>query len=295
MINYLALLVAIGLSAIAAYFSVIGLTTIFAASFWPVVIMGGTLEVAKVIAASWTYRNWNIAPFSIKVYLISSIIALMFITSMGTFGYLSKAHIDQTTTSSDVVAQLAIYQEKVNIAKENIDANRKILKQYDEAVDQIMGRSETEKGAEKAVVVRRSQQKDRARLQEEIQANQKTISQLNDIMAPLAAQVRRVEAEVGPLKFIAELFYDKVDTQFLDKTVRWVIILIVIVFDPLAIILLIAANIGLSRTKIEQKQVEEEQDTQQEIESRAKLLKELTGKIRGDTILIDKNQIREMV
>ena len=295
MINYLALLVAIGLSAIAAYFSVIGLTTIFAASFWPVVIMGGTLEVAKVVAASWTYRNWNIAPFSIKVYLISSIVALMFITSMGTFGYLSKAHIDQTTTSSDVVAQLAIYQEKVNIAKENIDANRKILKQYDEAVDQIMGRSETEKGAEKAVVVRRSQQKDRARLQEEIQANQKTISQLNDVMAPLAAQVRRVEAEVGPLKFIAELFYDKVDTQFLDKTVRWVIILIVIVFDPLAIILLIAANIGLSKTKIEQKQVEEEQDTQQEIESRAKLLKELTGKIRGDTIMIDKNQIREMV
>jgi hypothetical protein len=295
MINYLALLVAIGLSAIAAYFSVIGLTTIFAASFWPVVIMGGTLEVAKVVAASWTYRNWNIAPFSIKVYLISSIIALMFITSMGTFGYLSKAHIDQTTTSSDVVAQLAIYQEKVNIAKENIDANRKILKQYDEAVDQIMGRSETEKGAEKAVVVRRSQQKDRARLQEEIQANQKTISQLNDIMAPLAAQVRRVEAEVGPLKFIAELFYDKIDTQFLDKTVRWVIILIVIVFDPLAIILLIAANIGLSKTKIEQKQVDEEQDTQQEIESRAKLLKELTGKIRGDTIMIDKNQIREMV
>ena len=295
MINYLALLVAIGLSAIAAYFSVIGLTTIFAASFWPVVIMGGTLEVAKVVAASWTYRNWNIAPFSIKVYLISSIVALMFITSMGTFGYLSKAHIDQTTSSSDVVAQLAIYQEKVNIAKENIDANRKILKQYDEAVDQIMGRSETEKGAEKAVVVRRSQQKDRTRLQEEIQANQKTISQLNDDMAPLAAQVRRVEAEVGPLKFIAELFYDKVDTQFLDKTVRWVIILIVIVFDPLAIILLIAANIGLSRTKIEQKQVEEEQDTQQEIESRAKLLKELTGKIRGDTIMIDKNQIREMV
>ena len=295
MINYLALLVAIGLSAIAAYFSVIGLTTIFAASFWPVVIMGGTLEVAKVVAASWTYRNWNIAPFSIRAYLIASILALMFITSMGTFGYLSKAHIDQTTTSSDVVAQLAIYQEKVSIAKENIDANRKILKQYDEAVDQIMGRSETEKGAEKAVVVRRSQQKDRTRLQEEIQANQKTISQLNDDMAPLAAQVRRVEAEVGPLKFIAELFYDKVDTQFLDKTVRWVIILIVIVFDPLAIILLIAANIGLSKTKIEQKQVEEKQDTQQEIESRAKLLKELTGKIRGDTIMIDKNQIREMV
>jgi hypothetical protein len=294
MINYLALLVAIGLSAIAAYFSVIGLTTIFAASFWPVVIMGGTLEVAKVVAASWTYRNWDIAPFSIKTYLIASILALMFITSMGTFGYLSKAHIDQTTNSSDVVSQLAIYDEKIKVAKENIDANRKALKQYDEAVDQIMGRSDSEKGAEKAVVVRRSQQKDRARLQEEIQTYQKEISSLNDTRAPLATQVRKVEAEVGPLKFIAELFYEKVDSQFLDKTVRWVIILIVIVFDPLAIILLIAANIGLSKIKIEEQKVEDEQETQQEIESRARLLKELTGKIRGGTVMIDKNQIREM-
>ena len=294
MINYLALLVAIGLSAIAAYFSVIGLTTIFAASFWPVVIMGGTLEVAKVVAASWTYRNWNIAPFSIKAYLVASILALMFITSMGTFGYLSKAHIDQTASSGDVISQLAIYDEKIKVARENIDANRKALKQYDDAVDQILGRSDTEKGAEKAVVVRRSQQKDRARLQEEIQTYQKEIGILNDTRAPLAAQVRKVEAEVGPLKFIAELFYEEVDNQFLDKTVRWVIILIVIVFDPLAIILLIAANIGLSKTKIEEQQVEEQQDTQEEIESRARLLKELTGKIRGGTIMIDKNQIREM-
>lgn len=294
MINYLALLVAIGLSAIAAYFSVIGLTTIFAASFWPVVIMGGTLEVAKVVAASWTYRNWNIAPFSIKAYLVASILALMFITSMGTFGYLSKAHIDQTASSGDVISQLAIYDEKIKVARENIDANRKALKQYDDAVDQILGRSDTEKGAEKAVVVRRSQQKDRARLQEEIQTYQKEIGILNDNRAPLAAQVRKVEAEVGPLKFIAELFYEEVDNQFLDKTVRWVIILIVIVFDPLAIILLIAANIGLSKTKIEEQQVEEQQDTQEEIESRARLLKELTGKIRGGTIMIDKNQIREM-
>jgi hypothetical protein len=294
MINYLALLVAIGLSGIAAYFSVIGLTTIFAASFWPVVIMGGTLEVAKVVAASWTYRNWDIAPFSIKAYLVASILALMFITSMGTFGYLSKAHIDHTASSSDVVSQLAIYDEKIKVARENIDANRKALKQYDEAVDQIMGRSDSEKGAEKAVVVRRSQQKDRTRLQEEIQAYQKEISRLNDDRAPLASQIKRVEAEVGPLKFIAELFNDKVDSQFLDKTVRWVIILIVIVFDPLAIILLIAANIGLSKIKIEERQVEDEQETQQEIESRARLLKELTGKIRGGTIMIDKNQIREM-
>jgi hypothetical protein len=294
MINYLALLVAVTLSAIAAYFSVIGLTTIFAASFWPVVLMGGTLEVAKVVAASWTYRNWNISPFSIKVYLIASILALMFITSMGTFGYLSKAHIDQTTNSSDAIAQLAIYDEKIKVSRENIDVNRKALKQMDEAVDQVMGRSADEKGADKAVSIRRSQARERARLLSEITAEQETVGVLAKERAPIAAEVRKVEAEVGPIKFIAELFHDEVDSGFLDKTVRWVIILIVIVFDPLAIILLIAANIGISRTKIEEQQVEEQQDTQEEIVSRARLLKELTGKIRGGTIMVDKNQIREM-
>lgn len=294
MINYLALLVAVALSAIAAYFSVIGLTTIFAASFWPVVLMGGTLEVAKVVAASWTYRNWNITPFLIKLYLIASILALMFITSMGTFGYLSKAHIDQTTNSSDTIAQLAIYDEKIKVSRENIDVNRKALKQTDEAVDQVMGRSADEKGADKAVSIRRSQARERARLLSEIAAEQETVGILAKERAPIAAEVRKVEAEVGPIKFIAEIFHDDVDSGFLDKTVRWVIILIVVVFDPLAIILLIAANIGISRTKIEEQQVEEQQDTQEEIESRARLLKELTGKIRGGTIMVDKNQIREM-
>ena len=294
MINYLALLVAVALSAIAAYFSVIGLTTIFAASFWPVVLMGGTLEVAKVVAASWTYRNWNITPFLIKVYLIASILALMFITSMGTFGYLSKAHIDQTTNSSDTIAQLAIYDEKIKVSRENIDVNRKALKQMDEAVDQVMGRSADEKGADKAVSIRRSQARERARLLSEIAAEQETVGTLAKERAPIAAEVRKVEAEVGPIKFIAEIFHDNVDSGFLDKTVRWVIILIVVVFDPLAIILLIAANIGISRTKIEEQQVEEQPDTQEEIESRARLLKELTGKIRGGTIMVDKNQIREM-
>ena len=294
MINYLALLVAVALSAIAAYFSVIGLTTIFAASFWPVVLMCGTLEVAKVVAASWTYRNWNITPFLIKVYLIASILALMFITSMGTFGYLSKAHIDQTTNSSDTIAQLAIYDEKIKVSRENIDVNRKALKQMDEAVDQVMGRSADEKGADKAVSIRRSQARERARLLSEIAAEQETVGTLAKERAPIAAEVRKVEAEVGPIKFIAEIFHDNVDSGFLDKTVRWVIILIVVVFDPLAIILLIAANIGISRTKIEEQQVEEQPDTQEEIESRARLLKELTGKIRGGTIMIDKNQIREM-
>jgi hypothetical protein len=162
---------------------------------------------------------------------------------MGIFGFLSKAHMDQGITSGDVQAKIALYDEKIKISKENIDVNRKALKQMDEAVDQIMGRSTTETGADKAVVVRRSQQKERGRLLAEIEAEQKKITTFNEERAPIAAEVRKVEAEVGPIKYIAALIYgDNADQNMLESSVRWVIILLVIVFDPLAIALVLAAN-----------------------------------------------------
>ena len=297
MINYLALMAAIGLSVIAAYFSVIGLTTIFAAAFWPIVVMGGMLEAAKVIAASWTYRNWSYTPFLIRAYLTLAICVLMLITSMGTFGYLSKAHTDQGLASGGALSQVALYDEKIKTAKDNIDANRKALKQMDEAVDQVMGRSSDEKGADKAVAIRRGQKKERQRLQSEIAAEQATINKLSEERAPVAAEVRKVEAEVGPLKFIAELLYDKADSEILDKTVRWVIILIVAVFDPLAVILLIAASMGLARDKkLPHQELKEAIDVFREEEARRRYekLQELTGKIKGGKVLIDKNQIATM-
>ena len=167
----------------------------------------------------------------------------MILTSMGIFGYLSKAHSDQSLVSGDSLAKVAIYDEKIKTAKDNIDANRKALKQMDEAVDQVMGRSNDEKGADKAVNIRRSQQKERTRLQSEIAAEQKTIGALNEEAAPLRAEFRKVEAEVGPIKYIAALVYgDNPDANVLEKAVRLVIIMIVLVFDPLALTLILAAN-----------------------------------------------------
>jgi hypothetical protein len=168
----------------------------------------------------------------------------MVITSMGIFGFLSKAHNDQNLVSGDVQSKIAIYDEKIRTAKDNIEANRKALKQMDEAVDQVMGRSSDEKGAEKAVAIRKSQQKERARLQAEITSEQKTISQLSEERAPIAAEVRKVEAEVGPIKYIAKFIYGEhgADENFLEKAVTWIIVLIVVVFDPLAVIMLLAAQ-----------------------------------------------------
>ena len=252
------LLLATGLiiSAVAIYYSVIGLAAIFAAAAIPIYIMGGSLEVAKLVCASWLKENWHRAPALMKIYMTTAVLVLMFITSMGIFGFLSKAHSDQSLVSGDVTSKIAIYDEKIKTAKDNIDVNRKALKQMDEAVDQVMGRSQDEKGADKAVALRRAQQKERARLQSEIAAEQKTVSILAEERAPIAAEIRKVEAEVGPIKYIAAFVYgDNPDANLLEKAVTWVIILIVIVFDPLAVIMLLAAQMTFGWLKEEKEKI----------------------------------------
>ena len=242
-IAYLALFSGLTISAVAIWYSVAGLVSIFAAAVIPIIVMGVVLEVSKLIATVWLKLNWSRAPVFIRSYLLASIAILMLITSMGIFGFLSKAHSDAGLVGGDVQAKIAVYDEKIKTAKDNIDANRKALKQMDEAVDQVMGRSADEKGADKAVALRRTQQKERARLQSEIAAEQKTVSVLAEERAPIAAEVRKVEAEVGPIKYIANFIYgDNPDANVLEKAVTWVIIIIVIVFDPLAVILLLASQ-----------------------------------------------------
>lgn len=241
----LTLIVALTLSAIAAWYSILGLTAIFAAAVIPIIIMGGSLEVAKVVTTVWLHRYWDRAGWVLKMYLIPAVVALAFLTSMGIFGFLSKAHSDQELVSGDVGAKVAVYDEKIKTARDNIDANRKALQQMDAQVDQLLGRTTDDVGANRAVQVRRQQRAERNRLQNEIAADQEVIGKLNEEAAPIRAQIRKVEAEVGPIKYIAALIYgDQVqdDTTTLEKAVRWVIILIVFVFDPLALSLVIAAQ-----------------------------------------------------
>ena len=236
---------AIALSAVAAYYSVIGLAAIFPGSFWPVVLMGGVLEASKLVTVSWLYRNWSRAPRMMKYYMSIAVTILMLITSMGIFGYLSKAHMEHSTESSPLVDKVALFDEKIKVYKDNIDAARKELKQYDELVDQMVGRTTDEKGMDKAQAIRRTQQKDRSRLLSEIQQNQASIAALQEQRAPISNELKKVEADVGPIKYIAELFYNQqADASIVDKAVRLVILLIIVVFDPLAILLLIAANIS---------------------------------------------------
>ena len=230
-LSYFTLFTALSLSMVAAWYSILGLTAIFASAVIPIIIMGTILEVAKVTVTVWLHEYWPRCRLLMKVYLVPAVGMLMVITSMGIFGFLSKAHSDQNLVSGDVQSKIAIYDEKIKTEKDNIEANRKALKQMDEGVDSVLGRSTDEKGADKAVALRKAQQKERSRLQAEILQSQKSIAELTDARAPIAAEVRKVEAEVGPIKYIAAFIYgDNPYSNLLERAVRWVIIILVVVF-----------------------------------------------------------------
>ncbi len=259
----LTFLSALSISVIAIYYSVAGLAAIFAAAVVPIVTMGVALEVGKLVTAVWLHRYWKVAAWWLKTYLVIAVIVLMFITSMGIFGFLSKAHMDQTLISGDAQAKISLYDEKIKTQQDNIEAARKALQQMDAQVNEMLGRSNNTGGAERAVQIRRNQAQERTRLQKEISDAQTTITKLREERAPLAAEVRKVEAEVGPIKYIAEFIYgERADQNMLEEAVRWVIIILIFVFDPLAVLLLIASQYTWDYYRAEKKRKREEAELQ---------------------------------
>jgi hypothetical protein len=285
--GYFTLFVALLIEIVGAYYSITGLAAIFSGAVIPILVMGGALEVGKVTAAVWLKNNWHRASLQFKLYLLPAVALLMIITSMGIFGFLSKAHNDQNLVSGDVQSKIAIYDEKIKTARENIEADRKQIKQMDDAVDQVMARSTTEGGADKSNAIRRSQARDRASLAKDIETNQKIISQLNDEAAPIRAEVRKVEAEVGPIKYIAKLIYgDNPDANILEKAVVWVIIMIVAVFDPLALVLILAGQQTIRWAREEQEELRED-----EIEEIVELNPPEEPEPEGDEPVFDREEI----
>jgi hypothetical protein len=294
--GYLTLFTALILSMSAAVYSILGLTAIFASAFWPIVVLGGSLEVGKIITTLWLHKYWSKAELQYKVYLCSAVVILMVLTSMGVFGFLSKAHLDQAVPSGDIQAQVQIFDDKIQTQKDNIKTARMALTQMDTAVDQTMGRSSDEKGADKAVAVRRSQARERTALQNDISKAQTEITRLQEQRAPIASQARQVEAEVGPIKYIAALIYgDDPEANVLEKAVRWVIILIVVVFDPLALTLLLAATktfewergISVLATKKNREQEDAEKESVEPWFDHAKARARFWDKQREDSAFTD--------
>ena len=192
-------LTAIALSGIAAYYSVIGLAQIFPGSYWPIIIMGSVLEAAKLVTVSWVYNNWKNTFSALKVYFLIAVVLLMAITSMGIFGYLSKAHIEHSTGITPLIEKEMIYEEKIKTLKENIETNRKNVLQLDAAVDQVMVRSSDERGAERSNQIRKAQQKERIRAADEIARAQTEIQKITEEKFPISLEIKKAESDLGPI------------------------------------------------------------------------------------------------
>jgi hypothetical protein len=213
---------AIALSAVAAYYSVIGLAQIFPGSYWPIIIMGSVLEISKLVTVSWLYNNWNDTVRIMRYYFLVAIVLLMLITSMGIFGYLSKAHLDTNVNINANSVQLKTLEAQERIAKERLNY--------------LLQRAGDPATATK-------------KIDTQIQEVQADLKKLSNEKLPLLSEENILMAEVGPIQYIAELFYTKDDAGFIDKAVRLVILIIIVVFDPLAILLLIASNQTLVRLR----------------------------------------------
>tara|TARA_R110000772_G_scaffold72304_3_gene157767 strand:+ start:16486 stop:17490 length:1005 start_codon:yes stop_codon:yes gene_type:complete len=251
------LVVALSISIVAAGYSIIGLMAIFASAPIAIATMGIVLEVGKLVTASWLYNNWNRAPILLKSYLTISVVVLMLITSMGIFGFLSKAHIDQNAPSMNTSARIDSLNVQIDREQKVISRNNKILDQLDKSIDSYIDLNYISRGLDK----REEQTEERARLQTEINESGSRVAEIETERFELEQTIRDIELEVGPIRYIAELVYGESTEEVLESAVRGVILLLVFVFDPLAVLLLIAANSSLaevrqSRTRIKKKKQE---------------------------------------
>ena len=233
---------AISISVIAAGYSIVGLATLFAGAVVPIIAMGSALEVGKLVAASWLYHNWNSdVPRLLKTYLFGAIIVLVFITSLGIFGFLSKAHLDQVKPTSGNAIKIEVIDKQINQQNLIIERAEKQITLLDKALEVYIDKEYVSKGLKE----RKKQEEERTLLNNAINEASDKIAELTNQKAELSLAQDRIEAEVGPIKYVAELIYGEKAQDNFDKSVRFVILILIFVFDPLAVLLLIAANISL--------------------------------------------------
>ena len=245
----LTLAMALAISGVAAWYSIAGLIAIFSGATTAIIIMGGVLEAGKLVTASWLYRNWKQVPFLLKSYLTSAVIVLMFITSMGIFGFLSKAHLEHSISVGGTnEIQIANLERQIARQQSIIADAETVLAQLDSQVATLIEYDRI-RGPSGSIAVRQNQSEERSVLNETIDAAYVRIDGLQKDLTPLQQEKLAIEVEVGPLKYIAELIYGDQARDYFDEAVRWVILLIVFVFDPLAVLLLIAANMNLAPAK----------------------------------------------
>ena len=296
---------AISISVIAAGYSIMGLATLFAGAVVPIIAMGSALEVGKLVAASWLYNNWHnkLVPKTIKAYLTFAVVVLIFITSMGIFGFLSKAHLDQVQPTSSNNIKIELIDKQINQQELIITRANKTLSLLDSTLEKYVDMEYVTRGLKE----REKQKPERDALTLAINNASDTIAELTDKKGKLQLEQDKIEAEVGPIKYIAELIYGEEAKDHFDKAVRWVIIVLIFVFDPLAVLLLIAANISLRSRKVakEEDEAKVQKDYQKEatnakarakrVRDREKFYKGILKKIgEGKMQTKDYNEMRKL-
>jgi hypothetical protein len=243
-ISTLLFICALALSAVAAYYSIVGLAAIFSAAFWPVVIMAGILEVSKLVCASWLYQKWNEINNLIKTYLTLSVVILMIITSLGIFGFLTRAHVDQQLGNTEVSLKIDQIDNQIKLSKETVDRYKTQLAQLDRAINIQLDANR----ASQALAARQRQVAERDQIRQRLDSEQEKLTSFETSKSELKQKISVLESEVGPIKYVAEFFSsgNKVDVE---KAVRWMIVILVCVFDPLAVLMLIAANMTLIKER----------------------------------------------
>ena len=235
------LFVALSISAVAAYYSIVGLMAIFSAAAFSIAVKGVVLEIGKLVTASWLYQNWKTVPKVLKYYLTSAVVILMFITSMGIFGYLSKSHIDAGTNTSQVTVKLDRVNSRIASEQKVIDRAERQLENLDKALERYVELGAVSKGLDRRI----SQEEERLKLTNMVNKSQEKIDEYLDEKSDYELEIKNFEVEVGPLKYISALLYGDDALTFLENAVRWVILILVFVFDPLAVLLVVAANITI--------------------------------------------------
>ena len=271
------LLTALAISAVAAFYSIVGLMAIFSASALSIAVMGIVLEIGKLVTASWLYQNWKRVPFLLKSYLTIAVIVLMFITSMGIFGYLSKAHIDQGKGVAEIYLKVERVDNRIQTQRNTIIRYEKQLLNLDTALNKYLDLGAVSKGLAK----RDEQEPERKELVSLINKSQEKIDLLLEERAEYQLQINSFEVEIGPIKYISAIVYGDKALDYIDTAVRAVILILVFVFDPLAVLLLVSANISFAEYNEKRKRALARKKKQLEKQNEGKVKTTVTEQSNG--------------
>jgi len=243
---WITFLTGLALSGVAGFYSVVGLAMIFSGAYWPVIVLAGMLEVSKLVAVSWMYRYRHLAGYLLRTYFFAAILVLMCVTSMGIFGYLTRAHVESETgytTAQLTLQEVQLRESQLQQERDQINTELKALTDQSNQLVAQLGAKERLTGSSGAVTVQRQTTARRAALLADLKRINGELTTVQKERITVETDTNKATADIGPLRYVAQAVYGTDDVATIRKSVVWLTGILMVVFDPMAIMLLIAANI----------------------------------------------------